>query len=458
MIKIIELFGGIGALSTAFELEGIPFEIVDYVEIDKYAVKSFNAMHGTNFKPQDIREWDKDIKTDFIMHGSPCQDFSLAGKQKGGDEGSGTRSSLLYETLRIVAKLNPKYVLWENVANILSDKHKHNFDTYLKRMEETYENYWKVLNAKDYGIPQNRARVFTLSILGGGYFRFPPKKKLTTCLKDYLEKNVDKKFFLSAKMITFFIANDLKQKKLGNGFRFSPTDGSGISKTITTSSGNRMDDNFILIKTNTKLGYEEAKDGDSINLSYPNSSTRRGRVGHGVAQTLEANNVNQGVLLKTNVLRADGLYLNQSLDHFRGTMPNLSRTLKADGSSGGVAIITNIDLSDKKRFEIYKIMNDGIIIYTDNNIGAGVIWNPKEPNIAFYIRSYTPLECWRLQGFPDEYFYKAKASGISDTQLKKQAGNSISVPVLRAIIRQIFKDVDFSGQLSIFDLEHLEEK
>ena len=167
MLKVLELFGGIGAIRKALELTGIEFEVVDYVDIDKYAVKSYNAMFNENYDPQDITKWDKQLEVDLIMHGSPCQDFSLAGKQAGGDKDSGTRSSLLYETVRIVEKLKPKYVIWENVKNVLSQKHKHNFDNYLKEMEQLgYTNYYQVLNAKDYGIPQNRERVFTISILG----------------------------------------------------------------------------------------------------------------------------------------------------------------------------------------------------------------------------------------------------------------------------------------------------
>jgi DNA (cytosine-5)-methyltransferase 1 len=119
-LKVLELFGGIGACSKALERLGINYEIADYVEIDKYAVKSFNAIHNTNFEPQDITQWDKDIDVDLVMHGSPCQDFSLAGLQAGGDKDSGTRSSLMYETIRIVEKLKPKYVIWENVKNLLS--------------------------------------------------------------------------------------------------------------------------------------------------------------------------------------------------------------------------------------------------------------------------------------------------------------------------------------------------
>lgn len=200
-LKVLELFGGIGAIRKAFERQNIPHKVVDYVEIDEFAVKSYNAMYGTEFEPQDISKWDKDIDVDFIMHGSPCQDFSIAGLQKGGDEGSGTRSSLMYETIRLVKKLNPKYVVWENVKNLVSDKHEHNFNKYLRIMEELgFNNYYKVLNAKNYGIPQNRERVFTVSIrkdIDECTFYFPKEQKLMLRLKDLLEESVDEKYYLS---------------------------------------------------------------------------------------------------------------------------------------------------------------------------------------------------------------------------------------------------------------------
>ena len=195
-LKVLELFGGIGACSKALEKLEIDYEIVDYVEIDKYAVKSFNAMHETNFEPQDIRTWDKDIEVDLLMHGSPCQNFSLAGNQLGGDKGSGTQSSLMYESIRIITKLKPKYVIWENVKNLLSKKHRHNFDAYLETMEQLgYTNYYQVLNAKDYGIPQNRERVFTVSILGNENYEFPSKQELKLKLKDMLEDEVDDYYY-----------------------------------------------------------------------------------------------------------------------------------------------------------------------------------------------------------------------------------------------------------------------
>lgn len=184
-LKVLELFAGVGTFSLALKKLGIPYEIVDAVEIDKYAIQAFNAIHETKFPTQDISQWDKDIKVDMITHGSPCQSFSIAGHQDGGDEGSGTRSSLMWETVRIVEKL-------------LSKKHWHNFDAYLKKMESLgYKNFYKVMNAKDYGVPQNRERVFTVSILGGNDFKFPESVPLERKLKDVLEKAPDEKYYLS---------------------------------------------------------------------------------------------------------------------------------------------------------------------------------------------------------------------------------------------------------------------
>lgn len=209
-LNVIELFGGIGAFTQAVKSLDIPINIVDYVEINPYSVKSYNAINGTDFPPKDITQYhaigEKYSNIDVIMHGSPCQDFSVAGKQKGGTEGSGTRSSLLYETIRIVEECKPKVVIWENVPNLVSSKFRHVFMDYVRKMIALgYRSYYKVLNAKDYGIPQNRERVFTVSILGGHKpYVFPEKEPLHLRLIDLLEKNVDESYYLSDKMIEKF--------------------------------------------------------------------------------------------------------------------------------------------------------------------------------------------------------------------------------------------------------------
>lgn len=215
-MRVIELFGGIGAFTHAVKRLGLPIEVVDYVEIDKYANASYNAINGTNFPCQDIRHYNGGGRqnVDLVIHGSPCQDYSLSGKQAGGDEGSGTRSSLMYESIRIIGEVMPKVVIWENVKNLLSPKHKHNYDEYLKRLENLgYTNYYKVLNAKDYGIPQNRERIFTISILGDHKpFEFPKEIELTTKLIDLLETDVPDSFYISEEKIQKLLSKDIYKK------------------------------------------------------------------------------------------------------------------------------------------------------------------------------------------------------------------------------------------------------
>lgn len=405
MLIVLELFGGIGACTAALKKLNIDFEIADYVEIDKYAVASYNAINDTNFEPQDICNWDKSIEVDLIMHGSPCQDFSLAGKQAGGDEGSGTRSSLMYETVRIVEKLKPKYVIWENVKNVISKKHKHNFDNYINQLEELgYISYYQVLNAKDYGIPQNRERVFTISIRKdiNKVFEFPKKQELKLKLKDMLEDNVDEKYYLSDKMINFFYKNEQAQKEKGNGFRFGVSDGNVVAKAVTTRAGSRMDDNFIKIKNATKKGYQEAYEGDTVNLEYPNSTTRRGRVGKQISQTLQCND-NIGVVLKSKQKQL-------------------------------------IKLVEKTIFEEGKVLNMDLYNQTINKNISQCLTEPNHNSQRIFdglrIRKLTPKECWRLMGFDDKDFDKASKVN-SNTQLYKQAGNSIVVNVLVEILKKL---------------------
>lgn len=201
-MKVLSLFSGIGAFEKALENLQIDYELVGYSEIDKYASKSYSAIHNVSedlnlgdITKIDISKLPKDIT--LITHGSPCQDFSLAGLNKGGDEGSGTRSSLMYETIKIVDYVKPKYVIWENVKNLLSKTHRHNFDNYLKTMAKLgYLNYWQVLNAIDYGVPQHRERVFVVSIHKDikSDFKFPNPITLKKSLKDVLEDEVDEKY------------------------------------------------------------------------------------------------------------------------------------------------------------------------------------------------------------------------------------------------------------------------
>ena len=208
-MKVLSLFSGIGAFEKALDRLNIDYELVAFSEIDKYATKSYCAIHGVDESMNlgDITKVDenslpKDI--DLITYGFPCQDISLAGKQKGmfNDDGTQTRSGLFFEALRIIEATKPKIAIAENVKNLTGKKFKEQFELVLKSLEEAgYSNYWKVLNAKDYGIPQNRERVFIISIrkdIDKG-FEFPEPFPLKLRLKDMLDDEVDEKFYLSNK-------------------------------------------------------------------------------------------------------------------------------------------------------------------------------------------------------------------------------------------------------------------
>lgn len=176
MIQILELFGGIGSPRCALRNIGIPVKAIDYVEIDEKAVRSYNAMFADElaYKTQSVVGWN--LKPDILIHGSPCQDFSIAGHQKGADEGSETRSSLMWETIHIIEQMGerkPKYVIWENVKNVTSRHMKANFKRYLSEMERLgYTSNYKLLDAREFGLPQARERVFTVSQLGNERFSF----------------------------------------------------------------------------------------------------------------------------------------------------------------------------------------------------------------------------------------------------------------------------------------------
>lgn len=395
MLKILELFGGIGACSKALERLGIDYEIVDYVEIDKYAVQSFNAMHNTNFEPQDICEWNKNIEVDLIMHGSPCQDFSLAGKQAGGDKDSGTRSSLMYETIRIVQKLKPKYVIWENVKNLLSNRHIHNFNTYLETMEILgYTNYYQVLNAKDYGIPQDRERVFTVSILqttaNNCNYQFPLKQELKIKLKDMLEDEVDEKYYLSNE-ITNKIKHKFDNKEnilLGGMQKHQSVKKDGICTTLVSAMGTGGGNIPMITR---KYGIFDIDDQKHQAGSVYDSN--------GLCPTLDTmqGGWRQPCVEINNVTKKHQQDLIQNSE-------GLCRTIPA-GTHGSTSHLLKTIADD----------------------------NPLR------IRKLTPKECWRLMGFDDEDFEKAEKVN-SNTQLYKQAGNSICVPVLTAILNNLLNN------------------
>ena len=199
MLRVFEAFAGYGSQSIALRNLGIEYEVVAISEIDKYAIKAYEAIHGPTNNLGDICKIDpSDIPDhDLFTYSFPCQDLSVAGKQAG--LGKGTRSGLLYECEKVIEAKKPKYLLLENVKNLVGKKFKPQFDEWLDYLKSLgYTNYWKVLNAKDYGVPQNRERVFVVSILGEHKpYEFPKPIPLDKCIANILEDEVDEKYYIN---------------------------------------------------------------------------------------------------------------------------------------------------------------------------------------------------------------------------------------------------------------------
>lgn len=202
MLQILELFGGIGSSRIALRNLGVPVKAIDYVEIDEKAVRSYNAMFRKDlaYKTQSVVGYN--LKPDILIHGSPCQSFSIAGKQEGADEGSGTESSLMWETINIIKQMGiwkPRIVIWENVKNVLSKHMRHNFNRYLDEMSKLgYTSNYAVLNAMDFGLPHKRDRVFTASYLDGTLFNFETlERKPMRNIKEFLETNVSDNYIVT---------------------------------------------------------------------------------------------------------------------------------------------------------------------------------------------------------------------------------------------------------------------
>lgn len=402
-----------------------------FSEIDKYAIKSYCAVHNVSETKNygDIKNIDASKLPDFdlLTWGFPCQDISIAGKMKGIKEGE-TRSGLYYEGYRILKEKRPKYSIIENVKNLTSKRFKTQFDSILKDLSDLgYTNYWKVLNAKDYCIPQNRERVFIISIrndIDNKSFNFPKEKPLLLKLKDLLEANVEEKYYLSEKGIGRLIRKNNKLIReednpkfssciIANYYKMSGGGNQYISKREEKNSP------VVLINDGSKRGYIEATEGDSINISYINNIKKRGRVGKAISQTIvtipgiavleKSDKKHTKASIQNRVYDEDGIYPTVLASNFR---PKISQKGLCD--------------SIKSR-ESDKHINCNIAMLLSND--------GKE---YLKIRKLTPLECWRLMGFDDSDFYNAKNIGISDTQLYKQAGNSIVVNVLEYLFIELF--------------------
>ena len=208
-VRLIELFAGVGSQAMAMKRLGVPFEHYRVVEFDKYPVASYNAIHGTNFEPMDITQIsgddlgiiDVDQFTYLLTYSFPCQDLSVAGKGRGMTKGSGTRSGLLWEVERLLNEVEnlPQVLLMENVPQVHGKKNMDDFQDWIDFLESKgYSNFWQDLNAKNYGVAQNRNRTFMVSILGHAKYTFPEPIELNKVMKDYLEDEVDEKYYVTS--------------------------------------------------------------------------------------------------------------------------------------------------------------------------------------------------------------------------------------------------------------------
>lgn len=442
-MKVIELFSGIGAQVAALKRLGIDYEVVGISEIDKYAIKSYEAINGATHNYGDISQIPFLDYADLWTYSFPCQDLSVAGKQAGIKEG--TRSGLLLHVERLLTESvlsgkQPKYLLLENVKALVGKKFKSDFDRWLDKLEQLgYNNYWQVLNAKDYGIPQNRERVFVVSIRKDvdteGYV-FPSPIKLEKRLKDMLEPYVEEKYYLSDEKVAKF-SESLKDKEISNTIRCG--DGGSLDGKHTWDVvAEPQVINPLKGKTNYGWHFEQAVyDENEIARTVP-TITSNG--------SYPENNfvVEQIASLTDKNHQADRVY---SAD---GLCPTLT-TMTTGGNLQPKVMVKGIGHNPvSKKFEFNGFHENKpcpTLLATDYKC-------PKCYSDGYRIRKLTPKECWRLMGFTDDEFEKAKNAGVSNTQLYKQAGNSIVVNVLEAIFMQIFYPekviYDKDGQMLLF--------
>ena len=413
-IRVFEAFSGVGSQRMALRNLGIDHEVVAISDVDEFTVKSYTAIHDNDKTVSEVSEEemqdylekrniplnDKGVRKilkgkklkefyeacvksnnlgdiskvethdipdhDLFTYSFPCSDVSVAGKGSGLDEGSDTRSGLLWECQKVIYGKRPKYLLLENVKNLVGKKHKHNFDKWLEWLEKQgYTNYWQVLNAKDYGVPQNRERVFVVSILGHHEpYEFPEPIELELRLKDVLEDEVDEKYYLDNEKANKLISTVASKHDINEP---TPTDG-GLKKPKPREVAN------------------------TITARYDAGVSNQQSMGT--------------MVIEPKAERIGGIFDKDGTKHQAGAVwdkNQLSPTL--DTMQGGWRQPSVVDGE-----------------YRDD----------------LRIRKLSPLECWRLMGFSDDDFHKAEGVN-SNSQLYKQAGNSIVVDVLEGIFKQLLE-------------------
>ncbi len=340
----------------------------------------------------------------------------------------------MYETIRIVEQIRPKYVLWENVKNILSKKHRHNFDRYIETLDALgYNSYYQVLNAKDYGIPQNRERVYTVSIrrdIDNRHFEFPRKEELKVRLKDILEETVEEKYYLKEKGLKYI------NKRLGDYTQLIKPDTEVAHCPITTKGNANWTGSMVLDDTNKciKVGQTtlNSQAGQVYSSEGLSPTIVAGTHGYAIGNIIQAGELNiKGQDNVKRVYATEGI--SPTLTNMQGgnRQPKILETPYIVASRGRNpnnqnSRIVGEHLEQRLEANTKGTTNCISTVQKDNYV--------VDSNIK--IRKLTPKECWRLMGFDDEDFESARLYN-SNTQLYKQAGNSIVVPVLEKIFKNL---------------------
>lgn len=507
---MIELFAGIGSQAKALKNLKIPIIHHRVVDFDKYAIKSYNAIHNTNFETSDITQISgKDLgiidtdKNDYLLtYSFPCQDLSIAGKLKGMSREDNTRSGLLWEVERLLKEVDelPQYLLMENVPNVIGKKNIGNFSEWISFLESLgYKNFYKLLNAKDYGIPQNRNRCFMVSILKtkNQVFQFPKPFELKLRLKDMLEDEVDEKYYLSERalkgalnttfecsklenrlpkndIIPTLCARDYKDPKLilvGNmaGGKWDKINESarrvyseeGLAPTIHTCQGGNTEPKVTIKEYANYITWEDSKgmiqtlktSGNDVGVVVRGNYSPSG---HNASRIVDKNGLSPTVMENhgtvTAVVVGEKEYSQKSLEKIKNNIKDvngLSNTITANPQRATIDSATLVVVGEHRRDEgIRTFKDDAIGTLRAKEAGGDKVVVTNQP---LRIRKLTPKECWRLMGFSDEDFDKASKVN-SNTQLYKQAGNSIVVNVLMEIFKKMFIDTTVENyQTNLFD-------
>lgn len=405
-LKVFTAFSGYDSQCMALDRLGIDYELVGWSEIDKYAIMAHNAIYPQykerNFGDISKIDWENVPDFDLFTYSFPCTDISSAGQQKGLEEGSGTRSGLLWECKKAIELKRPKYLLMENVKALTQKKflpYLHKWHLFLTEMG--YTNFTQILNAKNFGVPQNRERVFMVSILGDAWFTFPKPFSSNIRLKDILEKDVDKRYYKSDKI-----------------------------------------NNRILIEQNViepnVLTPKRTEYGKAIRKEYEKGSIKESR--HNMTKLVPRTDGISNIL---TTIKKDYLLIEPIILHKVQEVAEKLRLYAEIMRGNGCGVTINKDLSlrpyknDKSKSGISELQTD-----YDDSIGSTLI--SARPNLVygcstdFKIREYTPRECFRLMGVSDENIDKIQSAVISKNKQCYMAGNSIVVDVLYYIFKNLF--------------------